>query len=188
MHYLSARVGVLAPAALLLLGLIGGCGDGGSATTTAATRPFPYVTGPTRQFLVAGGDNAIQLFGQEASPAERREASRVIHGWMAARADARWRSDCRYLSRAYRRTLVTDAHGVSGGRVTSCPAALRFFGAKASGNRVNTLTGPIDSLRVGEGHGYAQYHGPHGVDWIVPMDRENGHWKVAIASPVNRNG
>jgi len=36
------------------------------------------------------------------------------------------------------------------------------------------MTGPIDSLRIGEGRGHAQYHGRGGRDWIVPVISEDG--------------
>ena len=177
----------MAAAVLVALGAITGCGDGESeAPPTTRTPNFDWVKGPTREFIIPGGDNAVQLFGREATAAERKEASRVIHGWMRARAAADWDKDCSYMSRAYRKILVDDAAAVSKGKATTCPAALEYFGPAASGDLVNNLIGPIDSLRVEKGQAYAQYHGRGGVDWIVPMDRENGRWRVAIATPINR--
>jgi len=177
-----------------------GCGSSGPMnagdTLAKASRPYPWLKGPSREFLVPGGDNAVQTFGEEATPKERAEATVVISAWLRARAAKDWSKDCSYLSRAYAKAIAADAHGVTDGKVKeTCPAALAYFKGNASGNFVNTLSGSIDSLRVGEGQGvegdftnfaYAQYHGNDGKDWIVPLEREAGEWKVSKAAPLNR--
>jgi hypothetical protein len=167
-----------------------GCGGGSASTDVSATSdPFAgYPEGPTREFIVpGGGDNVIQTFGREATPSEREQASRVIQGWMRARAAQAWKKDCSYWSKKARKSITEDAHGVTDGRVKNCPQALAYFGPSASGDYKNNLAGPIDSLRVGEGHGYAQYHGSDGRDWIVPVDQEGGKWLVATGAPIERN-
>jgi hypothetical protein len=159
---------------------------GGDSTATSSSDRSHYPPGPTREFVIPGGDNVVQVFGREGSRAERDEASKVIAAWMRARVARDWAKDCAHLSRAYIKNIVADARHTSEGKATTCPTALDFFGPLASGKRVYTLSGPIDSLRVGEGRGYAQYHGREGIDWVVPMEKEGGHWKVAIAAPINR--
>lgn len=176
--------------ALIAIALAAGCGgDGGdgssSAESTQAGRPFPNIEGKAREFLIPGGDNIVQLFGEEATAAEREAASKVVHLWMKARVAEEWRTDCKYLSRAYTKELVKDAHGVTEGKVTSCPAALEYFGPNASGTSGNTLTGPIDSFRVEKPRAFAQWHGPE-EDWVLPMRIEGGQWRVEIASPIER--
>lgn len=174
-------------AALALMIAAAGCGSGSGNETTAGKDVFyPWVKGPAREFLVRGGDNFVQYFGHEATPAEREAASQVIHGWMRARSAEDWAADCRYLSRGYRRSLVADAHAVTDGKVTNCPAALAYFGESASGDGKNTLTGPIDSLRVKKHRGYAQWHGPE-RDWILPVIQLNGKWTIVTAAPIDRN-
>lgn len=173
-----------------------GCGEDastGAGSKETAEREYPWVTGAAREFLIPGGDNLVQTFGEEASTAEREEASKVIHAWMKARVAEEWATDCGYLARDYARALVLDAHQVSGGKATNCPQALEYFGDNASGTSGNTLTGPIDSLRVKgpedtetEWEAIAQWHGPHGIDWVLPLEREEGTWKVTIASPLDR--
>lgn len=181
---------------LILLVALPGCGGSGSASSSGETvsgestpkRAYPHVHGPTREFLIRNGDNAVQTFGREATEAERHQVSRMARLWMRARAAQDWRKDCSFFSRAYRHTLVkTDARRVSSGEVKTCPQALEYFGHKASGSYRNNLTGPIDSLRIGEGHGYAQYHGNDGHDWVIPVERENGRWRIANATPIGRN-
>jgi hypothetical protein len=166
-----------------------GCGSDSSTGETTGKEEvfFPRVKGPSREFLIEGGDNIVQSFGPEATVAEREQASRVIHPWMRARAAEDWAQDCKYLSRVYVRRLVNDALSVTEGRARNCPQALAYFKDSASGDLVNTLTGPIDSL-VTRGHvGYAQWHGTKGRDWVLPMREEGGRWLVDIASPIDRN-
>jgi hypothetical protein len=171
----------------MLAGVVG-CGSDagtGGGEETQPARLYPRVHGPSREFLIRGGDNIVQFFGQEASPMERERASRVIHAWMKARVAKNWVEDCRYLSRIYLNHLVADAHEVTEGKVKNCPQALAFFGPNASGSSGNTLTGPIDSLRVRGLRAYAQWHGPE-EDWILPMRKIEGKWGVESASPLER--
>ena len=179
------KLATLSVAAVLALA---GCGDG-SETSAAKDEKvlYPWLKGPSREFLIRNGDNVVQTYGREAKPAEKSQANRRIHTWMRARAATDWVEDCRQMSRAYRKILTSDAYAVSKKKVKTCPGALNFFGEQASGDYANTLTGPIDSLRVAEDLAYAQYHGRGGRDWVVPMDLENGKWWVAIAAPIGRN-
>jgi hypothetical protein len=180
----------------LLLVALGGCGGGSSDSTEVAekneARLYPWIKGPTREFLEPGGDNVVQTFGQEGTKAEREQASETINAWMRARAIQDWKKDCSYFSRAYWINITEDAHSVTDGKVKNCPQALAYFKHEASGDYVNNLSGPIISLRVGvfntqKKQGYAQYHGNDGMDWVVPVEKENGLWKVSIASPIERN-
>lgn len=149
--------------------------------------------GPTREFLVRGGDNAVQLYGREATKAEREQAERVIKGWMRARAVTDWKKDCSYFSHGFSKSLTADAHGVTDGRVKSCPEALAYFKKEASGDYFNTLGDkPIVSLRVGiykgqKHQGFAQYHGNDGKDWIVGVQKDDGLWRVSSTAPLGRN-
>jgi hypothetical protein len=185
MGKVGKAVGAVLLLALAIFAL--GCGDD-SSTGAEATKPerlYPRVHGPSREFLIPGGDNIVQFFGQEASPAEREAASRVVHAWMKARVAKNWAEDCKYLSRGFIRGLVADASQVSHGKATNCPQTLAFFGPGASGTSGNTLTGPIDSLRVRAHRAYAQWHGPE-EDWILPMRKEGDQWKVESATALER--
>ena len=174
--------------ALLIVPL--GCGGGDSTNSSAESgkeQLYPWVKGPSREFIVPYGDNIVQTFGDEATPAERKQVSQIMHAWFRARAAKQWTKDCSYFSRRYAKELTLDANNVTNGRVKTCPQALSYFGYKASGDVKNVnLEGQIDSLRVSRNKGYAQYHGTDGKDWIIPVERENGEWKIGIAAPINR--
>ncbi len=178
-------------ALVLAIALASGCGSGESSTVAEPAgkqRLYPWLKGPSREFLVREGDNAIQIFGREGSKAEREQVSKVIQGWLKARAAQDWAKDCSYFSRKYIHMLVAeDAVHASKGKAKNCPQALAFFGHLASGSYKNTLTGPVDSLRVGEGHAYAQYHGNDGHDWVVPVEKEGGEWRITVSTPLGRS-
>ena len=154
---------------------------------------FPWLKGPTREFLVDGGDNAVQMFGREGTTAERQQASRLSAAWMRARAETNWVKDCSYFSRSYVEELTKEANRVSNRKVKNCPQALAFFKETASGDYVNTMGDkPIVSLRVGvfkfqRNEAYGQYHGNDGKDWIVSLAKEDGKWWVSLAAPLDRD-
>jgi hypothetical protein len=174
---------------LFLIPAAVGCGSGDSTSDSSSLAVQPLrPEGPSNEFYVPGGDNAVQLYGREASAAERAQASRVIGDWMRAREDKDHALECTYMSRSFIKGFVKDAANVSKGKVTTCPATLAFFGFDAGGVNflTNTTSGPIDSLRIESGQGYAQYHGNDGHDYIVAVDKEDGRWLVATSAPFDR--
>lgn len=192
-------------ALIILAALAPGCGGGDSGGSSPSDPFAGYPKGPTREFIVPGGDNAVPEYGREATPVEREQASAVIEKWMRTRAAKDFAAECRYFSRGFIKGFVQgDAERASEGRVKTCPQALDYFGSRASGDFKNTLTGPVDSLRVPDPEpagdhtnppgqavveqGFAQYHGKGGVDYQIPMNRERGRWWVAAAAPLNREG
>jgi len=178
-------------AALLLVAVVlascGGDESTGASGGDEEERLYPWVKGPSREFLVPRGDNAVQTFGREATKAEREQASRVIAVYMRAREAEDFEKACSQYSRPYAAEMFRDANDVSGGKVKNCAQALAYFGPKALGqNYENNLTGPVDSLRIEEGRGYAQYHGNDGRDWVLSVEREDGKWWVALSAPADR--
>src|SRR5215212_6387775 len=177
----------------LLVATVGGCGntggESGSSRAVSGERGRLQhfleapVTGPARSFIASGQLDSTVIYGHEASDPERDQASHVVTGWMRARSRRAWGKDCHHMSLVVKKPLLKDAHGVTQGRAKTCAQALSYFGSQASGNLVNTMTGPIDSFRVEDDHGFALYHGRSGHDWAVTMDREGGKWKVSATTP-----
>jgi hypothetical protein len=185
---MRSRLPIAAGLLFALILLVGCGGSGGQAETTAKpAKLYPWLKGPTREFLVRGGDNAVQTFGSEASPAERVAASDVVEAWMRARAARKWAADCGYLSRSAVKSAY-EAAAFGGGREASgCASAVGAREADAPSSELAfNMKGPVASLRVGEGHAYAQYHGKEGRDWIVPLMKEDGEWKVTSLYPFDR--
>ena len=168
---------------IVLLVFASGCGGSEStAPVDTTTGSSARAATPTKKKGDFRGPQA--RFGHESSTAERAQASQMVQGWLRARAATDWAADCSYFSRRYRHVLVAeDAASVSNGEVKNCPQALAFFGIAASGDYQNTLSGSIDSFRVGGTQGIALYHGTDGNDWAVPMEKEGGKWWIAISLP-----
>jgi hypothetical protein len=182
---------VLGCIAALLVVLVAGCGGGdsttGSETEGEASRPYPWVKGPSREFLVPEGDNIVQAYGREATKAEREEVSKVIEAWMKARAASREAAECRYLDPKSIESTISSASYQEQRKVTSCAEGLAVLAKNGyRGKLANNMTGPIDSLRVGEGRGYVQYHGNDGRDWIIPVRKVDGEWKISTLDPIDR--
>ena len=136
-------------------------------------------------FRTPGGDNSIQNFGEEADAAEVAAATTALAGYMAARAQVDWERQCAFLAEAVLvpfEELAADSPQVKG---KGCAAVLAALSGDAPrSTRVNTMTGPIAALRFEGSRGFALYHGPQGVDYFVPMVKEDGEWKVGALAPT----
>src|SRR5918995_1479815 len=145
LNRLRAKLALASIAALL----IGGCGGGDSTTGSdggsEAPRLYPALKGPTREFLVPEGDNVVQIYGREATKAEREQVSRVIEAWMRARAEKRDAVECTYLDPANVESTLTSASYMAQRKVKSCADALAVLAKNGyRGPRANNMTGPID--------------------------------------------
>jgi hypothetical protein len=178
-------------ALIALVVLIAGCGSGGGSTTATSKEKTvdwsQYPPGPTRQFIVPGGDNAVQTFGREGTAAERKQVTKTIQAWLRARAAKNWAKDCSYLATSSIKYAESSASYMAQHKVSGCAAALGVMAVK--GQKVSlayNMAGGVVSLRLGEGHGYAQYHGNDGRDWVIPVTRESGVWKITTFDPLDR--
>jgi hypothetical protein len=174
----------------VLLVLLAGCGGGGSTTSASKEKTVDwseYPPGPTRQFIVPGGDNVVQIFGREATPAEREKVSKTVQAWLRARATKNWTRECRYLHAETIKYAESSASYMAQHKVSSCPKALAVMAVKGQKvSRKYNMAGGVVSLRLGEGHGYAQYHGNDGRDWIIPVTPEHGVLKITTFDPLDR--
>jgi hypothetical protein len=157
-------------AALSLVLIVAGCGGGGSSSSGSSSEAEP-----SAQFLKKKGDNTIAEFGKEASAEEREAANVVVTESLKARQAADFKTQCETLS-------MGGIKGVPGAENRKgCPAALKTTAVPLSASkeaRTDTLSGPIVALRVKGKSGYALYHGNDGQNYAVPLEKEDGAWKV----------
>jgi hypothetical protein len=192
----------LALAALLATGLAACGGDSGDSTSTggsAATGGEKPSAGPdgssasngqspakqgSAAFLTPGGDNSVQNFGEEADAAEVEAASAALAGYLRARSKDDWEGECAYLARAAVAPLEQLLSRSPRFKGKGCAAALAALmaGTPAS-TRADTMTDSVASLRFEGDRGFALYHGAAGVDYFIPMTKEDGEWKVGALAP-----
>lgn len=196
-------------AALLALALVACGGDDGddssgssTPTTTQETPGSPTPEGndsgqgeadssddapeeASGEFRSPGGDNSIQNFGEEADAAELEAATEALERFLEARAASDWSGQCEHLAAAAVKPLEQLAGQSSQLKGKDCAAILKALSAGLpASTRANTLTGGVASLRVEGDRAFALYHGPKGVDYFVPMAKEDGEWKVGTLAPT----
>ncbi len=135
--------------------------------------------GGARQFEARGGDNSIQESGQEASGSDFGEAAAALHAYLDARAAGAWAVACEYLAPGVYRGLAGQGGGAPG-----CAEILAGLSAGLPPRALRDVAvADVGSFRVEGDSGFLLFHGAHGVDWFVPMVREDGSWKVAALAP-----
>ncbi len=135
-------------------------------------------------FRTPGGDNSIQNFGEEPDESELDEANTALSEFMEARAKGDWAGMCGALAKAATAPLEELASRAPQLKGKDCAAILQTLLSRApASSRANTMTGGIASVRVEGERGFALYHGPKGVDYFIPMVKEDGEWKVGSMAP-----
>lgn len=163
-------------AAALLLGaliaaLSAGCGSSSTETEASAA------------FVKPGAKNTIVKFGKEADSDERETASKVLEESLKARAAHDWATQCATLSAPLVKEF--EERGVYFNVGKSCPNALKNEASRVrKATLANSMTGPIDALRVKGDRGFALYHGAKGKNYAMRMALEDGDWKVAEVETI----
>jgi hypothetical protein len=149
-----------------------GCGSSSSSDSNAGEAEA------SKAFHNPKGKEIVN-FGEEASSEEREAASAVLEENYEARAAADWAGQCSSLTKGERKRLEEAEAYRNVGK--GCTEALKYAAAPAPATkavRENTLTGPIDALRVKGDQAWALYHGKGGKDYAMPMEKEGNEWKV----------
>jgi hypothetical protein len=170
----------LALVAICLASGIAGCG-GGSSSSSGASSEGRSGAGPSAEFLKPKGKNEIATFGQEAPPELREAASAIVTESLKARAAADFATQCETLNMKG----IADVPGAE--NHSDCPKALRAYAeplANSKKIRADTLSGPIAAFRVKGDQGYAIYHGNDGKNYAMPMEKEDGSWKVSSVTTI----
>jgi hypothetical protein len=198
-----------AAAALLLLGLLGGCGgsspsapstgtttsvpeaarpqapgSGGKAGEEEASAKLKEQAGKAAPFLAPGADNSIPTYGSQGSGSQQGEAQAALAAYLKAREAGRWGRACALMGTSVRGQVRVLAEA-SGRRAPQCSAALVLLAKyNPPRERKNILIGSLAAFRVKGNRGFALFHGPHRQQFMMPMVREGGAWKVSQSIPV----
>jgi hypothetical protein len=147
-------------------------------TTKSNAEPTDSGAEPSKEFVGKGKNGQLAKIGKESSVAEREAASRALEENLDARAGGDWETQCETLASAT--VEQVEKGGAVLGAKSSCPEALEAqAGPVPPPARANTMTGPIDAFRVNQGiNGFAFWHGTHGRDFVIPLIKQRGEWKV----------
>jgi hypothetical protein len=163
---------------VLLLALIaatlGGCGRSGSSSPSGGTEAA--ATPPEKPFK---GPAEITKFGKPGSPSDLQAASKVLAENLEAREDGDFAKQCASLN-AETQAEITGATQPAE-QASECPTKLKALAEplkQTAGVRKDTFDGSIDEIRVKGAKAWALYHGSEGKNYSIPLQREEGSWKV----------
>ncbi len=136
-------------------------------------------------FRTPGGDNSIQDYGKESPDPDLEAATATLSAFLDARAEGDWAEVCKQVAAATLKPLEQLAKRAPNVKSGDCSAILEaLLGASPPSSRANTMGEEgIASLRAEGDRSFALYHGTDGVDYVVPMVREGGVWKVGSLAP-----
>jgi hypothetical protein len=151
-----------------------------SSSTANTTQQATKTPGQgSASFRTPGGDNSIPNFGDEADAGEVAAATTVLASYLQARAKGDWGKDCALLAKTAATPLEQLAAKSPELKGKGCAGILAAFVAYVpKSSRAKTMTSGIASLRVQGDRGFALYHGAKGIDYFMPMVKEDGQWKV----------
>lgn len=156
--------------------------DKGSSTGFTAAEvevPLEVSGGGSEQFLVKGGDNSIQEFGEESDESELQEAAEMVHGFFVARATGDWEGACSYLSKSMAAQLEQLAKSSTELEDKSCASFLESFTGKLTAAEWReTTTVDAGSLRTEDEQAFLIYYGPDKAAYAMPLADEDGTFKV----------
>ncbi len=172
---------LLAGAAIAMMMLAVGCGGSSLSSSDGSSSTTGNPSGATSaEFLRPNSpSNKYVRFGSEAPAAEREAASEVLKENLEAREDADFATQCASLSKAAVEEIATPKKGAAA--AATCADALKTLAEPLKGTkeaRTDTFAGQIAVLRIKGANAYALYHGNDKKDYEMPMENEDGDWKV----------
>lgn len=145
--------------------------------------------GGSSQFIVKGGDNSIQEFGEEADSGEFAAAATALHDFLDARAEGNWAAACEYMSKGIVESFEKLAAQAKQAEGMSCAGILESLTnpAAAGAMKQEAEKADVGSLRVEGERSFVIYTGTEGTVLAMPMTQEDGDWKVAsiAGTPLN---
>jgi hypothetical protein len=169
-----------------------GCGggssssQGGTPSSTESSSATPSEGGksgePSKEFAGKGPNGELAAAGKESSVEEREAASKILALSFTAREDGDWGSQCGTLTASVLSQL--EGPTSNGGKKQTCLQALEARAKQApKATLENNMVEPLAALRVNGSQAFAFYHGAGGKDYVIPMEKEGGEWKVGALSP-----
>jgi hypothetical protein len=166
--------------ALIVLAMGCGGGSSSSSSTAGSTREDPAGEASAEFLHPKSPNNKYVKFGTEAPTAEREAASKVLEENLKAREEADFATQCATLNPATLEEVASPKEKGSAA-AAACPKAVKELADPLNRTRkirADTLGGPIAALRMKGEKAYALYHGNDKKDYLMPMEKENGVWKV----------
>jgi hypothetical protein len=145
-------------------------------TAAEVSVPLKVSGGGSGQFVVKGGDNSIQEFGDESDESELRLAGEAVHAFFVARATGHWADACSRMSASLRERLEELARK---SEVHGCANFLEAFTTQlpaSAWRQVTTMD--AGSLRLNSEEAFLVYTGAEGTVYAMPLKEEGGEWKV----------
>jgi hypothetical protein len=159
-------------------------GSSGFAAEEVET-PLKVSGGGSEQFIVKGGDNSIQEFGEEADESELQEAAEAVHSFFVARATGDWATACSYLSKAMEDQMKKLAESSTTLKNKGCASFLEAFTSRLSAQEWKDIT-TVDagSLRSDGDQSFLIYTGADKTVYAMPLKQEDGFKVGALAGNV----
>jgi hypothetical protein len=135
-------------------------------------------------FIVPGGDNSIQEFGEEADSSELEAAEEALAGYLDARATENWAKSCSYLSEEALAPLKQLTEASPQLKDADCAEILeKLLASTPQSEAASPLTDGLAALRVEGDRGFALFHGAKGADYFVLMSKQGDDWAVGALLP-----
>jgi hypothetical protein len=143
--------------------------------------PLKVSGGGSEQFVVKGGDNSVQEYGDESDESELEAAAQVVHDFYVARATGHWSEACSLMSTSLLEQLEDLA--AKSTKVKGCPPFLEAFTSPLPASAWREIT-TIDagSLRRDGEQGFLIYTGASKTVYAMPLKEEDGAWRVTALS------
>jgi len=170
-----------ATAAALLLAACGGAA-GGQTTTTESSAPRSGESPTAWNHVNTALKGDIREFGEEGSAAELAQATKVVRGYLIARATGNAAKACTYLSPYM---LAVVRHVVRPGVRNTCARGVAQL-SKVSTVEENKRPGQIEptGLRRRGHRAFVIYTDTYGDVYAMLMRPEGGVWKIQGFEPT----
>ncbi len=147
--------------------------------------PLKVSGGGSEQFIVKGGDNSIQEFGEEGDESELQEAAEAVHSFFVARASGDWAEACSYLSKEMEEQMEQLATKSTTLKNKGCASFLAAFTSHLSAGEWRDIT-TVDagSLRSDGDQSFLIYYGADKTVYAMPLKQEDGFKVGALAGNV----